>query len=120
MSGHPRHVRVAPADGDAHAGVGVGDVAHLVGVSELRAYVERQLAATAVSTPQPLSPYLFKPEVVARFRKRLQGALVAKDAGIAREYLRRLVERIVITDGDVVVEGKTAAAVALMAESARR
>lgn len=36
---------------------------------------------------------------------------------MAREYLRRLVDRIVLTDGDVVVGGKASAAVALMAES---
>ena len=36
---------------------------------------------------------------------------------VAREYLRRLVKRIVVTDGDVVVEGRGADVVALMAES---
>ncbi|MBK9000863.1 MAG: recombinase zinc beta ribbon domain-containing protein [Myxococcales bacterium] len=99
-----------------------GDLAAL-GVDRLRALreeredVERQLATAALDAPAPLPPYLFKPEVVERFRKRLKATLSTEDTGIAREYLRRLVDRIVISDGDVVVEGKASAAAALMAES---
>ncbi|MBK8995681.1 MAG: recombinase family protein [Myxococcales bacterium] len=84
---------------------------------EEREDVERQLAATAMASPAPLPPYLFKPEVVERFRKRLKASLRDPDTGVAREYLRRLVDRIVISDGDVVVEGRATAAAALMAES---
>lgn len=99
-----------------------GDLAAL-GVDRLRALreeredVERQLATAALEAPGPLPPYLFKPEVVERFRKRLKATLTAEDTGVAREYLRRLVDRIVINDGDVVVEGRASAAAALMAES---
>ncbi|GMV19755.1 MAG: recombinase [Polyangiaceae bacterium] len=99
-----------------------GDLAAL-GVDRLRtlreerADVERQLSTTAVEAPAPLPPYLFKPEVVERFRKRLKATLRDPETGVAREYLRRLVDRIVITDGDVVVEGRGSAAAALMAES---
>ncbi|MBI3201100.1 MAG: recombinase zinc beta ribbon domain-containing protein [Myxococcales bacterium] len=84
---------------------------------EAREDVERQLAASAMASPAPLPPYLFKPEVVERFRKRLKATLGDPETGVAREYLRRLVDRIVISDGDVLVEGKASAAVALMAES---
>jgi hypothetical protein len=81
-----------------------GDLAAL-GVDRLRSLreeredVERQLAATAVEVPAPLPPHLFKPEVVGRFRKRLQATLSDPDTGVVREYLRRLVDRIVISDG---------------------
>ncbi len=99
-----------------------GDLA-AIGVDRLRALreeredVERQLSTTAVEAPAPLPPYLFKPEAVERFRKRLKVTLRDPETGVAREYLRRLVDRIVISDGDVVVEGKASAATALMAES---
>jgi site-specific DNA recombinase len=100
-----------------------GDDLAQLGADRLRALregredVERQLAATAMASPAPLPPYLFKPEVVERFRKRLKATLRDPETGVAREYLRRLVDRIVIRDGDVVVEGKASAAAAPMAES---
>ena len=84
---------------------------------EEREDVERQIATAALGSPGPLPPYLFKPEVVQRFRKRLKATLGDSETGVAREYLRRLVDRIVISDGDVVVEGNASAAAALMAES---
>jgi hypothetical protein len=92
-------------------------VDRLRGLREEREDVERQIATAALGSPGPLPPYLFKPEVVQRFRKRLKATLGDSETGVAREYLRRLVDRIVISDGDVVVEGNASAAAALMAES---
>lgn len=104
------------------SGAGIAELGpeRLRALRQEREEVERQISTTAAASPQPLPPYLFKPEMVARFRKRFKATLADQDTGVAREYVRRLVDRIVITDGDVVVEGKVASAVALMADSAAK
>ena len=82
----------------------------------------REALTQALATrqkPAPVPPYLFKSSVVKRFRERLSAAFLAGDRDLARAYLDRLVERIVLTDGDVVVEAKASAGVGVMAESAK-
>jgi hypothetical protein len=96
-----------------------GDVAEL-GVERLRGLRARReevvRALHALSGACSLPPFLYKPETLDRFATRLRTAFADPQSDLARAYVERLIESIVLTDGDVAVHGKAVDVVAAMAE----
>jgi len=62
-----------------------------------------------------LPPYLYRPETIERFQERLRSAFLSGDSGVARVYLRQLIDRIVVGPDTITIEARADAAVALMA-----
>jgi hypothetical protein len=60
-------------------------------------------------------PYLDRPETIERFQERLRRAFLSGDSGVARVYLRQLIDRIVVGPDTITIEARADAAVALMA-----
>ena len=67
------------------------------------------------SAPCVVPPYLYTRDTIERFRSKLRETFTNGDRGVARVYLRQLVERIVVGPEEIVVEAKAAEVIAMMA-----
>jgi hypothetical protein len=65
-----------------------------------------------------IPPYLYRPETIARFQERLRTAFLSGDTGVARVYLRELVERIMVEAEAITIDARADAAVDMMAARA--
>ena len=88
-------------------------------VDRLRDLKERRQAVlqklSAVAPAPPVPPHLYRDETIARFQHRLRRAFLGDDRGIARAYLRRLIDSIVLGDDEVIIEARGEAALQVMA-----
>jgi hypothetical protein len=82
--------------------------------------VERELSAMETIAPKPLPPYLFKSQVVTRFQSHMRQALTSGERGVAQAYLDAVVDSIVLTEGEVFVQGKPEGVVAMMTQARAR
>ena len=62
-------------------------------------------------------PYLYKPETIQRFQRRLREAFLGGDRATARVYLQNLVDHIVVGEDEIIIEARAGAALAMMAAS---
>ena len=63
-----------------------------------------------------LPPYLYKPETIQRFQARIREAFLSGDQTTARVYLNTLVERVTVSDDEIIIDARAGAALAMMAE----
>lgn len=63
-----------------------------------------------------LPPYLYKPETIQRFQARIREAFLSGDQTTARVYLNTLVERVSVSDDEIIIDARAGAALAMMAE----
>ena len=63
-----------------------------------------------------IPPYLYKPEATQRFQARLREGLLSGNRATARLYLQNLVDRIAVTDDDIIIDVNAGAALAMMAQ----
>ena len=84
----------------------------------------RELQAKRTETVQALEklkplhsvpPYLYKPETIQRFQARLRQAFLSGDHTTARVYLQNLVDHIVVSEDEIVIEARADAAISMMA-----
>ncbi len=74
----------------------------------------RQTLAKVVPL-QPPPPYLYKDETIRRFQAQLREVFLGGENALTKNYLKFLVEQIVITDDHVKLVARTDAALRMMA-----
>jgi site-specific DNA recombinase len=61
-----------------------------------------------------IPPYLYKPEATQRFQARLREGLLSGDRATARMYVHNLVDRVGVTDDDIIIDVNAGAALAMI------
>ncbi len=85
-------------------------------IRELKTKRDEVLRTLAKLKPMhSVPPYLYKPETIQRFQGRLRDTFLSGDRATARVYLQNLVDHIVVSEDEIVIEARAGAALAMMA-----